>query len=344
MTQAGESTEVTASGANYSNVTDDAKGLSADEIVSSDFADTLNENIENISSYLSQAAEEIDSTTHYIYYTGDGSDLLKWESNGTNVVLKASDDTTAESSGENASSGSQTGSSTSSSGSSSGSSSSGSSSSSSSGSSSSSSSGASSSSGTSVTNADGSVTTVNTSDDGTVTLTVSKTNDNGKVTNTDYKVTSDNTVTLTEIETDAKSYTVPAKITGTDGTSYKVTKIAKNAMKNNDTVTTVKIGNNVKTIGKGAFAGCSALKKAVMGKNVTKIAANAFKGDKSLKSIKINSSSLKPSGIGKNSLSGINKNAVIKVKSSDKKSLKQIKKAILESGNAPSGVKVRMVK
>lgn len=71
------------------------------------------------------------------------------------------------------------------------------------------------------------------------------------------------------------------------GVTYKVTAIASNALKNNKKVTTVVIGENVKTMGVSAFMGCTRLKKVTMGSSVTNISKQAFKGCKKLTNITI---------------------------------------------------------
>lgn len=60
------------------------------------------------------------------------------------------------------------------------------------------------------------------------------------------------------------------------GVTYKVTSIAAKAFKNNTRITSVTIGDYVKTIGNEAFSGCSKLKKVVLGKNLTTIGKKAF--------------------------------------------------------------------
>ena len=74
------------------------------------------------------------------------------------------------------------------------------------------------------------------------------------------------------------SITIPAKIT-VDGTSYKVTSIAKNACKGNKKLAKVTIGSNVTKIGANAFSGCSKLKNVIVkSKKLKSIGKNAFKG------------------------------------------------------------------
>lgn len=121
---------------------------------------------------------------------------------------------------------------------------------------------------------------------------------NYKVTNTAAKTVS---VTGTVSKT-AKTVAIP-KTVEIQGSSYKVTVIAKGAFQNN-----------------------KKLVKAVIGANVKKIGAKAFWKDSSLKKIIVRSSVLKAAG--KNALKGIAKKAVIQVPSKKWKAYgKLLKKA-----------------
>lgn len=109
----------------------------------------------------------------------------------------------------------------------------------------------------------------------------------------EYKITG-STVTLTSSymdEYDDDKYAdfgavdVPDTIT-INGKEYKVTAIADNAFAWRKDIETVKIGKNVKTIGKYAFAENINLYEVKMGKNVTVIGDHAFEKCSSLKSIK----------------------------------------------------------
>ena len=110
----------------------------------------------------------------------------------------------------------------------------------------------------------------------------------------EYKITG-STVTLTSSymdEYDDNKYAdfgavdVPDTIT-INGKEYKVTAIADNAFAWRKDIETIKIGNNVKTIGKYAFAENINLYEVKMGKNVTVIGDHAFEKCSSLKSIKL---------------------------------------------------------
>ncbi|MBD5087930.1 MAG: leucine-rich repeat protein [Clostridiales bacterium] len=103
---------------------------------------------------------------------------------------------------------------------------------------------------------------------------------------------------------------MPATVT-VDGVTYKVTAIANNAFAGNKKITKVTIGKYVKTIGKKAFQGCSALKNMVVKTNNLKT-------------------------VGKNALKGTNKKLFIKVPS---KKLKNYKKYFKGKGNKKVKVK-----
>ena len=157
----------------------------------------------------------------------------------------------------------------------------------------------------------------------------------------------------------AKTVSIPATVK-INGVTYKVTKIADNAFKNNKTVTKVTVGSNIKTIGKNAFYKCTKLKTVKIGKNVTtigsnafkgctsltsvtlpskatKIGANAFSGCKKLKTIKIASTKLSSKTVSKNAFKGITKATTIKV---PKKKLEAYKKLFKQKGLS-SKVKVK---
>ena len=149
----------------------------------------------------------------------------------------------------------------------------------------------------------------------------------------------------------AKTVSIPATVK-INGVTYKVTKIADNAFKNNKTITKVTVGSNIKTIGKNAFSGATKLKTVSIGKNVTdiganafkgcssltsvtlpskatKIGANAFNGCKKLKTIKITSTKLSSKTVSKNAFKGLTKTTTIKV---PKKKLSAYKKLFKQKG------------
>jgi hypothetical protein len=83
---------------------------------------------------------------------------------------------------------------------------------------------------------------------------------------------------------------VPARVVYKDIT-FLVTAVSASAWKNNTTVTRIKIGENVTTIGNNAANGCTSLKTLSLGSAVTTIGKKAFFGCKALKSVTI------PSGV-----------------------------------------------
>lgn len=143
----------------------------------------------------------------------------------------------------------------------------------------------------------------------------------------------------------SKKITIPATVT-VEGTTYKVTSIAKNAFKKNAKVTAVKIGSNITTIGSNAFNGCKKLKTVNMGSNVTnigerafykctaltkitipskvnKIKKQAFYGCKKLKTITIKTKKLTGKKVGQNAFGNTYKKATVKVPKSKVKAYKK---------------------
>lgn len=110
------------------------------------------------------------------------------------------------------------------------------------------------------------------------------------------------------------SIMIPA-VVKINGKRYKVTEIAANAFKN-----------------------CKRLKKVTIGTNINKIGKKAFYGCSSLKNIKVKTSKLTNSQIGRQAFKGIHKKAVIKV---PKRQLKTYKKILKTKG---IGKKVKIKK
>lgn len=77
-------------------------------------------------------------------------------------------------------------------------------------------------------------------------------------------------VAYVEPTTNAKQIIIPEYVS-VDSVQYKVTAVLDNAFRSNKTVTKVKVGNNVISIGTNAFSGCKKLKSVVIGKNVATI-------------------------------------------------------------------------
>lgn len=114
---------------------------------------------------------------------------------------------------------------------------------------------------------------------------------------------------FTGVKKKVKKIIIPASIK-LSGNKYKVTSIAKNALKGNKKLEKLSIGTNVKQIGKNAFNGCSKLKSIVIkSKKLTakKTGSKAFKGINSKATIKVPKNRLeqykklvKSKGAGKN--------------------------------------------
>ena len=131
-----------------------------------------------------------------------------------------------------------------------------------------------------------------------------------------YKVTAvkgTRTVQFTKGKKNAKKIVIPSTVK-VSGKSYKVTTIAKNALKGNKKLT-----------------------KLTIGANVTKIGVNAFKGCSKLKSIIVKTKKLTKSKVGKNAFKGINSKATIKVPKAKVKAYKKI----VQAKGAGKGVKVK---
>ena len=151
-----------------------------------------------------------------------------------------------------------------------------------------------------------------------------------------YQVTGKSTVSVTGI---SNKKTVKVKIPKTvtiGGKIFKVTAIGKNVFKKNTKITSVEIGDNVKTIGTSAFEGCVKLAKVTVGKGTIEISGSAFKNCKKLGTITIKSVGLKK--VGKNALKGIKATAKVKV---PKKKLSAYKRLFRNKGQ---GKKVKITK
>ena len=170
-------------------------------------------------------------------------------------------------------------------------------------------------------------------------ISTGKVTSGGKTTDADYKVTNSSAVKLTEVSTTTTTLTVPTAIKDLDGNSYKVTSIAKNASKDNDTVKTVVIGKNIKTIGAGAFGDCDNLTKVTIGKNVTNIGKGAFGDSEKLKTVTIESTKITKIGAG--AFEDMNPKGTIYIKGTAKQ-VKRITK-LLEKSGLPDTVKIKRV-
>lgn len=96
-----------------------------------------------------------------------------------------------------------------------------------------------------------------------------------------YKVTSSVQKTVSVVKPakkTEKTIRIPTTVK-ISGRTYKVTAIEAKAFKNNKKLTTVKVGTNVRSIGKEAFAGCSRLKRiTITSKKLTKVGSKALRG------------------------------------------------------------------
>ena len=95
-----------------------------------------------------------------------------------------------------------------------------------------------------------------------------------------YSVISGNNAQITGYTAADAQIKVPAKIDG-----YDIIKIYNYAFKNNTNLTKVTLSSGIKTIGYGAFLGCSALEEVVLSNTVTSIGTYAFKDCSSLTKI-----------------------------------------------------------
>ena len=137
---------------------------------------------------------------------------------------------------------------------------------------------------------------------------------------------------------------VKAEVTLIDGQIYKVTEISDNAFSavgGKEKIKTVKIGKNVKKIGKGAFSGCTNLKTAdlpdeleeigesafektevtsvTLGKKVKKVGKKAYYNCGKLKKVIVKTAKLTKKGkVGKNAFKKTNKKLKVKMKMSKK--------------------------
>ena len=176
-----------------------------------------------------------------------------------------------------------------------------------------------------------------------------------------YKITKvASTVSFIGIKGSKTSLTIPATVKY-GGNTYKVTEISSTAMRNNKKIKTLKLGANitaipsyafsscvklekvtadsgVKTIGKGAFSGCTKLKSVSIGKNVTKIEASAFYKCKALTKITVPA---KVTSIGKSAFNGCSKLKTVTIKSTK---LKKVGKGAFAKIKKGALIKVPKIK
>ena len=109
-----------------------------------------------------------------------------------------------------------------------------------------------------------------------------------------YKITSSKEAAFAGIRSAKTKKVVIPKTVKIGGKTFKVTSVAKKALYKKSKVTSVTIGEDVKTIGASAFAGCKKLSTITI--NTTKLKSagkNAFKGIKATAKIKVTSKKLK---------------------------------------------------
>lgn len=150
-----------------------------------------------------------------------------------------------------------------------------------------------------------------------------------------YQITGSSEVAFAGLKSSKTAKVTIPKTVKIGGKAFKVTSVAKNALKKTK-VTSVFVGANVTIVGTSAFEGCTQLTKITVGGKATKIGANAFKNCKKLGNITIKSAKLK--SVGKNALKGIKATAKIKVPAKKLSAYKRLLK------NKGQGKKVKIVK
>ncbi|WP_029318797.1 leucine-rich repeat domain-containing protein [Butyrivibrio sp. AE3004] len=160
----------------------------------------------------------------------------------------------------------------------------------------------------------------------------------------DPRFNSDGTISFTithfSVFAFADELTINEVVKDAEGNTYKVTadKVVQFVSSKDKKITkltipdTVKLGDTtctVTSIADNAVKGCKKLTTVAIGKNVTTIGKGAFQNDKKLKTIKINNPSL--SKVGKNAFKGISSNASFKLKGTKKE--KTAVKKILSKKN-----------
>lgn len=152
---------------------------------------------------------------------------------------------------------------------------------------------------------------------------------------------------------------IPAYITDEQSVTYKVTSIGQKAFYKNTKITSLNVGNQIKSIEDYAFYGCKNLSTIKFGQGVellgnssfrkcTKLVAvtlpksidelgkNVFYGCKKLKTITINANSVVD--VNANAIKGISQKAVIKVPN---KLVKKYKKELGKNTGFKSGMKIK---
>lgn len=120
------------------------------------------------------------------------------------------------------------------------------------------------------------------------------------------------TVAFTGTKSQAQNLNIPDTVRDKNGVVYRVTAVAKKALKGNKKVKTLAVGKYVVTIGDYAFANCTKLTKVtIKSTSLTQIGKFAFSGDKKLGTVTIKSKKLKK--VGKNAWKNTKSNLKIKV-------------------------------
>ncbi len=129
---------------------------------------------------------------------------------------------------------------------------------------------------------------------------------------------------------------VPASIKQ-GGVTYKVTKLDPKAFKGNKKVKEIDLGKNITKVDNKAFSGCTKLKKVTVRSGKIKFGKFLFKGCGSFKTLDIKAKKLAKNSFAKKSLSGMPKNAVVKVPKGTAKYYKNI----LKNSGKPKSVKIK---
>lgn len=152
-----------------------------------------------------------------------------------------------------------------------------------------------------------------------------------------YKVLTENTVAYIKPFSKSVAKTVIPPTVTTNGTTFVVSSVAKNAFVGCTKLKSVTIGKNVTSIGDKAFYNCKSLQKITIPAKVTKIGKQAFANCKKMKLITIKSSKLTAKSVGSKAFKGIYKKPTVKV---PKKKKKVYKKMLIAKG-MPKKVKIK---
>lgn len=109
-----------------------------------------------------------------------------------------------------------------------------------------------------------------------------------------YKVLNSATVAFAGVKNSKTTKVIIPKTVTYEGKTFKVTAIAKNALKNKRKVNSITIGENITSIGNSAFYGCKNLKKITIKSTKLKtVEKKAFKGIHGKATIKVPKNKLK---------------------------------------------------